>query len=69
MTRSNGAHQNPYGLQLLTIGFCKDLAGEEKLRAAGVERVWRLGNGSDSLDSAIYDFRERGGCKKRKSRR
>lgn len=51
----------PLRLPLLTIGFCKDLAGEAKLRAASVERIWRLGNGAESLADAVYDFRERPG--------
>ncbi len=58
-------HQNPYGLQLLTIGFCKDLAGEQRLIAAGVEpfMIWRLGDGTCSaLEDALYAFRDRGGC-------
>lgn len=57
--RTNSTHQPPLRLPLLTIGFCTDLAGEERLRAAGVERIWRRGNGVESLDDALYDFRER----------
>ena len=56
---------HPLGLQLLTIGFCKDLAGEQRLIAAGVEpfMIWRLGDGTGStLDDALHAFRERGGC-------
>jgi hypothetical protein len=32
------------------------------LRAAGVERVWRRGNGAENLDDAIFDFRGRSGA-------
>lgn len=57
----NSAHAAPQRLQLLTIGFCTDLAGEAKLKAKGVERIWRRGNGLESIDDAIYEFRGRAG--------
>lgn len=61
MTNPDSAQSLPNKLTLLTIGFCKDLEGEAKLKAAGIERIWRLGNGAESLADAIYDFRGRPG--------
>jgi hypothetical protein len=58
----NSAHQGPLRLPLLTIGFCTDLAGEEKLKALGIERIWRRGDGSNTMDDALYDFRGRSGA-------
>jgi hypothetical protein len=58
----NAAKNITVALPTLSIGFCTDLAGEESLRAAGVERVWRRGNGAESLDDAIFDFRGRPGA-------
>lgn len=49
-------------LPMLSIGFCTDIAGEEKLHAAGVERIWRRGNGNESLDDAVFEFRGRPGA-------
>lgn len=63
--KTNSANPNPCGLQLLTVGFCKDLAGEQKLIAAGVEpfMIWRVGDGNaSSLEAALAVFRNRGGC-------
>lgn len=59
--RLRSAASLPIRLTLLTIGLCKDLAGEEKLKALGIERIWRIGNGSESLADAVYDFRGRSG--------
>lgn len=60
----NSARQQSLGLMLLTIGFCTDLAGEEKLRAAGVDRIWRRGDSTQSLDDALYEFRGRAGARR-----
>lgn len=46
----------------LTIGFCTDVAGEDKLRSVGVQRIWRRGCGLESLDDAIFEFRGRHGA-------
>ena len=56
------AHQVPFGLPLLTIGYCANLAAEERLRGLGVERIWRNGDGTDCLEDVIYDFRDRPGA-------
>lgn len=60
--KPNSARRPSLGLSLLTIGFCTDLAGEARLRAAGVERIWRRGDGVQSLDDALYEFRGRAGA-------
>lgn len=61
MTQVHSANQQHYSYPLLTIGFCTDLAAEERLCALGIERIWRRGNGIESLEDALYDFRERTG--------
>lgn len=48
-------------LPMLSVGFCIDLAGEEKLRKAGLGKIWRRGNGAESLEDAIFEFRGRPG--------
>lgn len=45
-------------------GFCVDVEGEKALLAAGVEVVWRRGNGDESLNWAIASFREEPGILK-----
>lgn len=53
------ARQPSPKLPPLTIGFCTDLAGEAKLQDVGVERIWRRGDGLQSLEDALYEFRGR----------
>lgn len=48
----------PLGNSPKIVGFCVDIMGEADLHAAGVETVWRRGNGDESLDWAIASFRE-----------
>ena len=62
VTATKSAHLAPHGLPLLTIGLCANLAAEERLRALGVERIWRRGDGTDCVEDAIYDFRDRPGA-------
>lgn len=53
----SSADPDPKGLPLRKIGFCVNLSGEERLTGAGITRIWRRGNGNESVDEAIYDFR------------
>lgn len=57
MAHINSTHRHPRTNPPLTTGFCVDSAGEEKLLAYGVERIWMRGRGHESLDEAIYDLR------------
>jgi hypothetical protein len=49
-------------LPILSVGFCVDITGEEKLRKAGLSKIWRRGNGAESLEDAIAEFRGRPGA-------
>lgn len=61
MRRSNSSPTAPLGNLPKIRGFCVDVEGEKALLAAGVEVVWRRGNGDESLDWVIASFREEPG--------
>lgn len=61
MSRSNSSPASPLTNSLKKVGFCVDIMGEASLRSAGVELIWRRGDGDESLDWAIACFRDEPG--------